>query len=110
MGSNTVRVVVARRDQVTRGPIHTEGVKLGLGREIEARGRVSDDAIAETADTVRRFCADARAHGAGSVEVLATAPGRQAENSAELVEAIERAAGVRVRVLSPEEEAQLAFA
>jgi len=71
---------------------------------------VSDDAIAETADTVRRFCADARARGADSVDVLATAPGRQAENSAELVAAIERAAGVPVRVLSADEEAQLAFA
>jgi len=109
VGSNTVRLVVARRESLPT-PIHTDKATPGLGREIEACGRLSGTAIATTADTVRRFCADARAHGAASIEVLVTAPGRQAENGAELVEAIERAAGILVRVLSPEEEAELAFA
>jgi len=110
VGSNTVRLLVARRRESTATPTHTDGAKLGLGREIEASGRVSDTTIAATAEAVRRFCADARAAGAESVEVIVTAPGRQAENSAELVEAIERAAGIVVRVVAAEEEAQLAFA
>jgi len=109
VGSNTVRLVVARRESLPT-PVHTDKATPGLGREIEACGRLSGTAIATTADTVRRFCADARAHGAASIEVLVTAPGRQAENGAELVEAIERAAGILVRVLSPEEEAEFAFA
>src|SRR6187551_354376 len=89
VGSNTVRLLVARRESPAT-PIHTERATLGLGREVEADGRLSETAIAATADTVRRFCADARGHGAASIEVLVTAPGRQAENGTELVEAIER--------------------
>jgi exopolyphosphatase/guanosine-5'-triphosphate,3'-diphosphate pyrophosphatase len=110
VGSNTVRLLVARRRESTVMPTYTDGAKLGLGREIEACGRLSDTTIAATADTVRRFCADARAEGAESIEVIVTAPGRQAENAAELVEATERAAGLVVRVVSADEEAQLAFA
>jgi exopolyphosphatase/guanosine-5'-triphosphate,3'-diphosphate pyrophosphatase len=42
--------------------------------------------------------------------VVVTAPGRQAANSGDLVAALERAARRRVHVLSPEDEARLAFA
>src|SRR5581483_1509200 len=47
--------------------------------------------------------------GATSLDVLVTSPGRQAENASTLVRTLTRAAGVQVRVLSAEEEAQLAF-
>jgi exopolyphosphatase / guanosine-5'-triphosphate,3'-diphosphate pyrophosphatase len=44
------------------------------------------------------------------VEVVVTAPGRQAENGQQLVAALVHAAQAPVRVLSPQEEARLAFA
>ena len=109
VGSNTARLLVARVGS-TPTETHSEGVSVDLGEEIEARGCVSETTIASTAETVRRLYADARAHGAESVEVLVTSPGRQADNSGELIEAIERTAGVVVRVVSAEEEARLAFA
>ena len=110
VGSNTVRLLVARCGASTLTPLHTEGARLGLGEELEASGRVSETTIAATAETVEQFCANARAHGAESVEVLVTAPARQAENGVELVETIERSAGIVVRAVSAEEEAQLSFA
>jgi exopolyphosphatase/pppGpp-phosphohydrolase len=58
----------------------------------------------------RRLSATARAHRADVVEVVVTAPGRQPENGAELVEAIERTLQRRIRSLSADEEACLAFA
>jgi exopolyphosphatase/pppGpp-phosphohydrolase len=58
----------------------------------------------------RRMSATARAHRADVVEVVVTAPGRQPENGAELVEAIERTLQRRIRSLSADEEACLAFA
>src|SRR3954470_13687086 len=96
VGSNTVRLLVARCSESTVMPTYTDGEKLNLGREIEACGRLSEKSIAATAEVVRRLCADARSHGADSIEVIVTAPGRQAENGAELVEATERAAGILV--------------
>ena len=110
VGSNTVRLLVARRGACAPVPTHTERVQLALGREVEDHGRISDKSLATTADVVRRLCAHARAHRAETIDVLVTSPGRQAENGSDLVDAIERAVEARVRILSPDEEARLAFA
>ena len=110
VGSNTVRLLVARRDNSGLVTVHSEGVRVGLGREIEEHGEISEVKLADAAKTVRRFCALARRHGAEHVEVLVTAPGRQCGNARELVAALERAAKTSVQVLSAEEEARLAFA
>ena len=110
VGSNTVRLLVARCSASSLLPTHTERVRLGLAHEIEEDEAIGDANIAAAAEAVRDLCARARGCGAESVEVLVTAPGRQAQNGAELVEAIQRESGQRVRVLSAEEEARLAFA
>jgi exopolyphosphatase/guanosine-5'-triphosphate,3'-diphosphate pyrophosphatase len=109
VGSNTVRLLVARCAPHALEELHTERVRLGLGREIERRGRLSRTSLAEAAEAVRVLCARARSLRTGSLQVLVTAPGRQAANGLELVKALERAAATCVRVLAPEEEARLAF-
>ena len=110
VGSNTVRLVVARVGPATVEPTHTERVRLGLGREIEQAGRISETTVAATAAAVHAMCAHARRLQASSLDVLVTAPGRQAVNGSELAAAIARAASQPVRILSPEDEARLAFA
>jgi exopolyphosphatase/guanosine-5'-triphosphate,3'-diphosphate pyrophosphatase len=59
---------------------------------------------------VARQAQMARAAGAASVATVATAAVRSAANRDALVAAVERAAGVEVRILSGEEEAGFAFA
>jgi len=110
VGSNTVRLVTARCSGGHLDELHTERVRLGLGHELECTGRLDEESIADAAEAVRGYCEEARRQGARSLEVLVTAPGRQAENADELVTALTRAAGHPVRVLSPEEEAELSFA
>src|SRR5439155_19349677 len=109
VGSHTVRLLVARREGGGLQTGHSEGVRVGLGREIEERGRISEVKLADAAKTVRKLCTLARRHGAEHVEVLVTAPGRQSANARELVAVLERAAKTSVQVLSAEEEARLAF-
>ena len=59
---------------------------------------------------MRRFAGVARALGSGAaIDVLVTAPGRQAANADELVAALSRASGLPVRVLTREEEGVLAY-
>lgn len=110
VGSNTVRLLVARRESGGLVTVHSEGVRVGLGREIEELGEISEVKLADAAKTVRKLCGLARRHGAEHVEVLVTAPGRQSGNARELVAALERTAKTSVRILSAEEEARLAFA
>lgn len=110
VGSNTVRLLVARATEAGPATAHTERIRLDLGHEIEKRGRISDVKLAKAAKAVRTFCARGRAAGARSLEVIVTAPGRQAENGDQLVAALVHVAQVPVRVLSPDDEARLAFA
>jgi exopolyphosphatase / guanosine-5'-triphosphate,3'-diphosphate pyrophosphatase len=110
VGSNTVRLLVARLDSSSLVPLHTERIPLPMARDLESGPCISAENVAAAAQAVRRLCADARAYAANPIEILVTSPARQAENGVELVEAIERSARRPVRAVSAEEEAQLAFA
>jgi exopolyphosphatase/guanosine-5'-triphosphate,3'-diphosphate pyrophosphatase len=106
VGSNTVRLKVAHgSDEVV-----SVREMLRLGAEVEQHGRISETKLAETVEVVRRFAELARARGVTELEVLITSPGRQAENGAELLEALRRAGSCGARILTSAEEGLLAFA
>lgn len=109
VGSNTTRLLVASAGSGGLVPIDQAKVRLSLGEEIERFGGVSDVHVAAAAKAVRKMADIARRERVESLDVFLTAPGRQAANSAELVAALSRAAGVRARVLSKEEEGTLAY-
>jgi exopolyphosphatase/guanosine-5'-triphosphate,3'-diphosphate pyrophosphatase len=109
VGSNTVRLLVARRSE--NGVACVTGGKcvVGLGADIERLGSVSAAKMTEAAECLRGLAEIARAAGSLALDVVVASPGRQAENSDLLVHTLSRAAGVPVRVLSRDEEARLAF-
>lgn len=110
VGSNTVRLLVARR--VACGdvdPVREERSVLGLGAEIERSGRIPGHKVAEAARRTRRYARLARAEGCSTIDVVVTAPGRQSANAPRLLQALERASGTRPRVLSAQEEGRLAY-
>jgi exopolyphosphatase / guanosine-5'-triphosphate,3'-diphosphate pyrophosphatase len=109
IGSNTTRLLVASVEDGIVVPVDKERVRLALGEEIERTGRVSETSIAAASKAVRKLCTVARRAGVASLDVFVTAPGRQSENSGELVQALRRAAKHPVRVLSTEEEGRLAY-
>jgi exopolyphosphatase/guanosine-5'-triphosphate,3'-diphosphate pyrophosphatase len=110
VGSNTVRLLVAALKNGSVKPVHEERTAVGLAREIERTGRIPRNKISRAAQVASRYVRDATKAGAVQVEALVTAPGRQSENGAELVDAISAATGVLARALSAEEEGALAFA
>jgi exopolyphosphatase/guanosine-5'-triphosphate,3'-diphosphate pyrophosphatase len=111
VGANTLRLLVV--EAAPAGMLETvreERVQLGLGEEIELTGRISRRKLRAVTETARRQLRRARKLGSGSVDVLVTSPGRQSENSGELLAALQEAGAARVRVLTAEEEARLAWA
>ena len=106
VGSNTTRLLVSDADL---NPLEKLKVRLSLGDEIERHGAVSTVHVAATAKAVREMATAARRKRVASLDVFLTAPGRQAANSAELVAALSRAAGVQARVLTKDEEGTLAY-
>jgi exopolyphosphatase/guanosine-5'-triphosphate,3'-diphosphate pyrophosphatase len=109
IGSNTTRLLVANAAPGGLEPLETQKVRLALGAEIERHGTVSPVHVAAAAKAVRGMAAEARRKRVASLDVFLTAPGRQASNSAALVASVSRAAGVRARVLTKEEEGTLAY-
>lgn len=109
VGSNTIRLLVARVDGGKVDAIVKSRVRLPLGAEIERTGVVSDVSVAAAAKAVGKLCALARRHGVEELDVFLTAPGRQSRNAPALLAAVRRAASHDVRVLSTDEEGRLAY-
>lgn len=109
VGSNTVRLLVAAQESGVPVPVCEQRAQVGLARDVERRGRLTQGKIREAARVARRFARIASEAGAGRLDVFVTAPGRQSENGAVLVEALTAATGVPARALSAEAEARLAF-
>ena len=109
VGSNTIRLLVARLDGDELLPVTKARVRLSLGEEIERTGVVSGLSIAAAGKAVAKLCGLARREGVESLDVFLTAPGRQSGNGDELVAALTRAARHPVRVLSTDEEGRLAY-
>ena len=108
IGSNTTRLLVAERAGA--------GLRELLARRMfvplvpGTRGEIDAETIAVLASVVAAHAAVARDCGAERVHAVATAAIRHAVNRAALCAAVEREAGLPIRVLDDAEEARLAFA
>ena len=109
IGSNTARLLVAEVRKGRIVPVREERVYLGLGAEILVNGTVGAAKLAETAAVTAEFSKHARACGAHELDVIVTAPGRQAGNPEELLATVARAGGTVARILSAREEGELAY-
>lgn len=108
LGSNSVRLVVF--EGACRNPvaIFNEKAVLRLGKGLAATGRLHADAMAQALTVMHRYQEVARAMGAGSLDVLATAAVREAANGPDFVATLQsRLPGATIRILSGKEEARL---
>ena len=108
IGSNTIRLAVY---EVVAGKINLLLKKkhlVGLAAHIE-NSRLTPAGIDMAADAVSEYRKLLRLLGIGSDIAYATGALRNAANSQAAVAAIEKKSGVKIRILSGEEEATLAF-
>jgi exopolyphosphatase/guanosine-5'-triphosphate,3'-diphosphate pyrophosphatase len=107
IGSNSLRLVIY--DGMRRAPrtLFNEKVMCGLGRNLEATGRLDPDGVALARDNLQRFVALARSIGVRRLDVLATAAVRDASDGRGFVAEIQRRHRLKVRVLSGGEEGRL---
>ena len=106
IGSNTTRLLVA---DAADGAVR-EVLQQRAYTRLRGKGEVPADRIADIAEAVATQVRLARECGAARLRAVGTAALRDAANREELVQAIERAAGVPVEILTGDEEARLAFA
>ena len=109
IGSHTTRLLVAdSRDGVLR-ELLAQRAFTQIGKSIGKDKAIPADKVTETAEVVASQARMAREMGVGRIEAVATAAIRKAVNRDELASAVERTAGVPLRVLSEEDEARLSF-
>jgi exopolyphosphatase / guanosine-5'-triphosphate,3'-diphosphate pyrophosphatase len=109
VGSNTVRLLVA---SVAGGSVRTvreERTHLGLGEELLRHNRIRRRKLDEVAEVTSEYARIARKLGVRELETVVTAPGRQGDEPARLLDVLGRATAAEVRVVSAEEEGRLAF-
>lgn len=110
VGSNSIKLLVARRDAADPGhavEILREKEMVRLGQETLASGTLSEEAMEDGLDCLARYAALARAAGADTISAVATCAVREASNGGEFVRRVRRETGVRLSVISGEEEARL---
>ena len=108
IGSNSVRMVLYRLEGRAIWTVFNEKVLAGLGRDLPATGRLSPEGVEMAMTTLRRFAAVLEGVRPAYTFVAATAAVREAEDGAEFCDRVAATTGLRVRVLSGEEEAKYA--
>jgi exopolyphosphatase/guanosine-5'-triphosphate,3'-diphosphate pyrophosphatase len=111
IGSHTARLLVSRWAEGTGilKPLIRERAYIRLGKDFELgkTRSIKPEAVERTLRALDGFVRAARALGVKEILAVATGVVREADNQGRFIEALESGTGVRVRVVSGEEEAFL---
>jgi exopolyphosphatase/guanosine-5'-triphosphate,3'-diphosphate pyrophosphatase len=110
IGSNSIRQIVA--DVSPTGSIRIiDEMKAAprLGAGLSRTGRLSAGAMRHALEAVQRMATLARQHGAARIHVVATSAVREAENRRDFLDLVREETGLKVRLLTGEDEARLSF-
>ena len=108
IGSNSIRLLVY--DQLGRAPMprFNEKSLAQLAEGLAETGEIAPHHFRRAIEAVRRFRAIAEAMGVSRIDAVATEAMRRASNGPKLAAAIEAESGLKVRILSGDEEARFA--
>jgi exopolyphosphatase/guanosine-5'-triphosphate,3'-diphosphate pyrophosphatase len=107
IGSNSVRLKIARLQAGRLRPLHEDREVTRLGEGVFRSGFLTPESIAETVKVLRRFHRATQQVVTDTVRVVATSALRDARNSQAFLEWVRSATGWRVEIISGVEEARL---
>jgi len=107
IGSNSVRLKIARLQRGRLRPLHEDREVTRLGDGVFRSGFLTPESMAETVKVLRRFHRATQQIVTDSVRVVATSALRDARNSQAFLEWVRSATGWRVEIISGVEEARL---
>jgi exopolyphosphatase/guanosine-5'-triphosphate,3'-diphosphate pyrophosphatase len=107
IGSNSVRLKIARLQAGRLHPLHEDREVTRLGEGVFGSGFLTPESMAETVKVLRRFHRATQQVVTDSVRVVATSAMRDARNSQAFLEWVRSATGWRVEIISGVEEARL---
>lgn len=110
VGTNSVRLIVAETQaDGSYRVLDDEKEVTRLGRGLAETGRMDPAAIEHTGATIARMKAIAAGYGARELRIVGTSAAREASNGNDLERTIRESCGLRLEVITGEEEAILAY-
>lgn len=109
VGSNTIHLLVGEAGKGEVLPVTGEKVSARLGAGVEKTGRIVEERLSLAADAIGLFARISALNGVSEPAILATSAVRDAENGQELTERVRELTGLKMRLISGEEEAALGF-
>jgi exopolyphosphatase / guanosine-5'-triphosphate,3'-diphosphate pyrophosphatase len=109
VGTNSIKLLVAEVEGHEVRPLLEESRQTRLGRGFYPDHVLQPGPVSDSAMAIAEFAQKAAALDAGQPQVIATSAARDARNRSDLEEAVARRCGLRVRVITGEEEAEYAF-
>lgn len=107
IGSNSIRLVVFEGHPRAPYPVFNEKVLCGLGRSIDATGRLDPEGVTLALQNLPRFMVLAEELEVASIQAIATAAVRDAEDGPDFARQVEQLCGIPVAVLNGDDEARL---
>jgi len=107
IGSNSVRLKIARLQAGRLRSLHEDREVTRLGEGVFGSGFLTPESMAETVKVLRRFHRTTQQIVTDTVRVVATSALRDARNSQAFLEWVRSATGWRVEIVSGVEEARL---
>ncbi|MFY9673269.1 MAG: Ppx/GppA phosphatase family protein [Terriglobales bacterium] len=107
IGSNSVRLKIARLHAGHLKEIHEDREVTRLGEGVFSGGLLAPEAMSETVRVLRRFNRSIQECGTDTVRVVATAALRDARNSHAFLEWVRSTTGWTIEIISGLEEARL---
>lgn len=109
MGSNTIHLLVGEIENGGVMPVTGEKVSARLGAGVEKTGKIQDERLELASEAIGMFARISALNGAPEPAILATSAVRDAKNGPELNEKVLGLTGLKMRLISGEEEADLGF-
>lgn len=108
IGSNSVRMVVYHALKRVPLPVFNEKYMCALGKGLARTKKLNPDGVRAAEIAIARFLMMAQRLNVDSLDIIATAAVRDADNGAEFVKRLEKLHGIRINVISGAREAELA--
>lgn len=109
IGSNSVRIVVAKATETGYQVIDEERENTRLASALAETGELSADAVEATLAALRSYVTMAQGYGVDAIRAIATSAVRDASNGDAFCTQVHDELGLKIEIISPREEGRLSF-